>query len=307
MRFCALLTLSRAVVIVGPRQVGKTSLAKQITDRLQRPSLYLDLELPEDYGKLSNPSLFLDQLGDQTVIIDEVQRQPALFPVLWASIDRRREPGRFILLGSASPELIRDSSESLAGRVAYFELPPLTYQEVNEVVDYQTHWLRGGFPESLLVTDQSASLEWRENFVQTYLERDLPLLGLRAEPMLIRRLWTMLAHLSGNLLNLESLAGSLSYGAHRAALCGFFRSLLPHPPTSPVVCQYFKKIGENAKNLYPGYRHFACAFKHRFVAATSRPPQFGCILGIIRCTGNLRQTSAALRTRILPHTRWHRG
>jgi hypothetical protein len=202
-----------AVVIVGPRQVGKTSLAKNIIGRLQRPSLYLDLELPEDFGKLQNPALFLGPLGEQTVIIDEVQRQPALFPVLRALIDRRREPGRFILLGSASPELIRDSSESLAGRVAYFELPPLTFQEASKVVDYQTHWLRGGFPESLLADDERASLDWRENFIQTYLERDLPMLGLRADPMLVRHLWTMLAHLSGNLLNLESLGGSLGITA----------------------------------------------------------------------------------------------
>lgn len=202
-----------AVVIVGPRQVGKTSLARRIAERLERPSVYLDLELPDDFGKLSNPSLFLEKLSNQTVIIDEVQRRPALFPILRALIDRQREPGRFILLGSASPELIRDTSESLAGRVAYFELQPFSYQETAQVSDYQSHWLRGGFPESLLAVDEQSSLDWRENFVQTYLERDLPLLGLRAEPILVRRLWTMLAHLSGGLLNLETLAGSLGITA----------------------------------------------------------------------------------------------
>ena len=202
-----------AVVIVGPRQVGKTSLAKHIAGQLPRHSQYIDLELPGDFNKLSNPELYLDTLQDQTVIIDEVQRVPSLFPTLRGLIDKKRQSGRFILLGSASPELIRDTSESLAGRVAYFELQPLSLEEIRDVADYRRHWLRGGFPESVLAAGDASSMEWRENFIQTYLERDLPLLGLRADPMLIRRLWTMAAHLNGNLLNMEMLAGSLGISA----------------------------------------------------------------------------------------------
>ncbi len=198
-----------AVVIVGPRQVGKTSLAKHLATSLSRPTLYLDLEYPEVFYKLSNPTIFLERYADHTILIDEVQRRPELFPLLRALIDRQRTPGRFILLGSASPELIRDTSESLAGRVAYFELPPFTLQELPAPADYRQHWLRGGFPESFLAADDRSSLEWRENFIQTYLERDLPLLGLRADPVLIRRLWTMVAHLNGHLLTLESLGNSL--------------------------------------------------------------------------------------------------
>ncbi len=201
------------VVVAGPRQVGKTSLVKHIAGQLSHPSQYLDLELPDDFNKLTNPTLYLDALQDHTVIVDEVQRVPALFPILRGLIDRKRQAGRFLLLGSASPEIIRDASESLAGRVAYFELQPLVLEEVGAVTDYRRHWLRGGFPESLLAANDAASAEWRENFIQTYLERDLPLLGLSAAPMLIRRLWTMVAHLNGNVLNMEMLAGSLGVSA----------------------------------------------------------------------------------------------
>lgn len=198
-----------AVAIVGPRQVGKTSLARHLAALWPQPSVYLDLENPADLNKLNDPGLFLEPLQQQTVILDEVQRVPALFPVLRGLIDRYRVPKRFILLGSASPDLIRDASESLAGRIAYYELAPLSYAEVAPLIDYRTHWLRGGFPESLLVADEQRSSAWRDNFIQTYLERDLPLLGLSANPLLTRRLWTMLAHWNGNLLNLETLGNSL--------------------------------------------------------------------------------------------------
>jgi hypothetical protein len=198
-----------ALVIVGPRQVGKTSLVKHLQTYFPNPSAYLDLELPEDYNKFKNPALFLESLLDKTVIIDEVQRLPALFPILRALIDRHRRPGRFILLGSASPELIQDTSESLAGRVAYLELPPFSWNEVEPITDYRTHWLRGGFPEALLADSDELSFEWRLNFIQSYLERDLPLLGLKADPQLVRRLWTMIAHMNGGVLKMEKLAGSL--------------------------------------------------------------------------------------------------
>ncbi len=205
-----------AVAVVGPRQVGKTSLVQAIRSKLSRPSLYLDLENPDDRIKLQQPALFLDPLGDQTIILDEVQRLPSLFPVLRGIIDRNRQPGRFILLGSASPDLIRDTSESLAGRIAYHELRPFTFKEIDDRYDFRTHWFRGGFPESLLAPDEDLSRRWRQNFIQTYLERDLPMLGLSADPVLIGRLWRMTAHLSGGVLNMETLAGSL--GIHGATI-----------------------------------------------------------------------------------------
>jgi len=202
-----------ALVLVGPRQVGKTSLAKRLATKLTKPVVYFDLENPDDYHQLANPTLLLGPLQEHTVVLDEVQRVPALFPLLRSLIDQNRQPGRFVLLGSASPELIRDTSESLAGRVAYFELQPFSLPELPASVDYRQHWLRGGFPESLLAIDDIHSLDWRENFIRSYLERDLPLLGLRADPMLIRRLWSMLAHLNGQPANLAILANSLDISA----------------------------------------------------------------------------------------------
>ncbi len=202
-----------AVAVVGPRQVGKTSLVQALRSQLPKASIYLDLESPDDLAKLQNPTLFLEAFADQTVILDEVQKLPSLFPVLRGIIDRNRQPGRFILLGSASPDLIRDSSESLAGRIAYHELLPLTYEEVQTRFDFRRHWFRGGFPDSLLAPEEELSNIWRQNFIKTYLERDLPLLGLSADPALIGRLWQMTAHLSGNLLNMETLAGSLGLHA----------------------------------------------------------------------------------------------
>ncbi len=208
-----LLTQFPAVGIVGPRQVGKTSLAQHIAKQLTRPTLYLDLENPRDLNKLNDPYLFFEPLQEKTVILDEVQRVPHLFPILRGVIDQHRVPNRFILLGSASPDLIRDTSESLAGRIAYFELSPLSHLETALLASYRVHWLRGGFPESLLASDDRNSIDWRENFIKTYLERDLPLLGLGANPLLTRRLWTMLAHWNGNLINFESIGNSLGVSA----------------------------------------------------------------------------------------------
>ncbi len=198
-----------SVAIVGPRQVGKTSLVKHLSSIAAQEMIYLDLENPADLNKLSDPMLFLSPLKNKTVVLDEIQRVPQLFPILRGLIDAHREAGRFILLGSASPELIRDSSESLAGRIAYYELSPLCFEEIKDYFTYQQHWLRGGFPNSLQSKTDAISIEWRENFIQTYLERDLPLLGLSANPALTRRLWTMIAHLNGQLLNYESLGNSL--------------------------------------------------------------------------------------------------
>lgn len=189
--------------LLGSRQVGKTTLAKSIVSDLPI-AILLDLESPADIEKLENPETFLNQFSDRLIVIDEVQRMPDLFPVLRSVIDKDRRNGRFILLGSASPGLIRNSSESLAGRIAYLELGPFNLSEVSEI---NKLWLSGGYPESYLHLDTSDL--WLENYIRSYVERDLPQLGFNANPIFIRRLWTMLAHLHGQTVNYSEIAKAL--------------------------------------------------------------------------------------------------
>lgn len=199
-----------AVVLLGPRQVGKTTLALDIAER--RPSVYLDLERDADRQILTEPDLYLDEQAGRLVILDEVQRMPGLFETLRGQIDMRRRKGfrtgQFLLLGSASHVLLHQSAESLAGRVRYIEMPPLLLDEVgpDRLNDL---WLRGGFPDSFLAESDRDSLAWREDFLRTYLERDIPALGPRIPAATLRRLWTMLAHAQGGLLNAAALAEGL--------------------------------------------------------------------------------------------------
>ncbi len=204
------LTYLPAVAILGPRQVGKTTLVNALKTRLGRPSIYLDLEYFADRDKLIvAPDLYFLEHENEVVILDEIQRMPDLFPLLRSMIDRNRQPGRFILLGSASPNLLRQSSETLAGRILYLELQPLHYREVTGI-SYQQHWLRGGFPSALLApTDKIAGL-WFRGFVQTYIERDLPALGLTAAPETMRNMLRMLTNVQGGLLNYSDLSDSLN-------------------------------------------------------------------------------------------------
>ncbi|MEM6395556.1 MAG: ATP-binding protein [Bacteroidota bacterium] len=198
-----------ATVLIGPRQVGKTSLVQAIRNQVEELSVYLDLERPRDLDTIDDLEQFTQQHQDHLVILDEIQRKPTLFPELRGIIDRYRRPGRFILLGSASLSLIRDTSESLAGRISIVELSGLDYREVNDYVSQQDHWLKGGFPDSLLSDSLEMSRLWRQDFLRTYLERDLRLLGLDADPVLLRRLFTMLAHLNGQTVVYSQLSKSL--------------------------------------------------------------------------------------------------
>ena len=195
--------------ITGPRQVGKTTLSKKLAEEIKKEVIYLDMENPMDLSKLSEPALYFEKNEDACIIIDEVQRVPELFPILRSLIDKKRIPARFILTGSASPELIRDSSESLAGRIAYKELTAFNYIEICNHKLSGLHWFRGGFPLSFLAPSDQVSKTWINNFIQTYIERDLPLLGLQASPTFLRNLWLMLAHIHGNVLNMELLSKSL--------------------------------------------------------------------------------------------------
>jgi predicted AAA+ superfamily ATPase len=199
-----------AVGLIGARQVGKTTLAQMISEAWPGECVYLDLERPSDYAVLSEPERFLERHKNHLVMIDEIQVQPGLFPVLRGLIDRDRHAGRFLLLGSSSPDLIRQSGESLAGRITYHELPPLVIDEVGQE-NSDTLWLRGGFPESFQAKTDPVSVQWREDFIMTYLQRDLSAMGydIRLPAMTLRRLWQMLAHSHGQLLNLSTLATNL--------------------------------------------------------------------------------------------------
>lgn len=204
------------VALVGPRQVGKTTLAKSVERKFQG-AIHLDLERPTDLFRLSDPELFLSEKRKHLVVIDEVQRRPDLFPLLRALVDEDRRPGRFLLLGSASPDLINRSSESLAGRIRTLEMTPLTLREVGATpANLRRLWLRGGFPDSYLAPTDDASSEWREAFVRTYLERDLPGLGFRLPAASMGRFWRMLAHLHGQSWNASALARSLDVSPQTA-------------------------------------------------------------------------------------------
>jgi hypothetical protein len=199
-----------AVVLLGPRQVGKTTLALEIAEMMD--SVYLDLESTADRAKLSDVELYLKDHEDRLVIFDEVHRVPDLFRSLRGLIDRGRRKGkragRFLLLGSASMDLLRQSGETLAGRVAYLELNPFDVLEVDASARDKL-WVRGGFPDSFLASNDGRSLAWRENFIRTYLERDVPQLGPRIPAETLRRFWVMLAHTQGGLLNAATLARGL--------------------------------------------------------------------------------------------------
>lgn len=208
-----------AVALLGPRQVGKTTLALQWAAGAA-PSVYVDMEDPTDLARLADPLTFMEANADRLVIIDEIQRAPHLFPLLRGVIDRRRREGRpaghFLLLGSASGALLAQSAESLAGRVAYMELAPLSALEV-PAADGLALWVRGGFPESFLARDDAVSLRWRQQFIATYLERDIPQLGPRLPAQTLRRLWTMLAHEQGQIVQAARLAASLAVSGQTVA------------------------------------------------------------------------------------------
>lgn len=211
-----LLAQFSAVVLLGPRQTGKTTLA--FAEKVRRgDALYLDLELPSAQRQLDDPEAFLLAQRNRLVILDEVQRLPELFAVLRGVIDSRRRDGeaagQFLLLGSASGALLRQTGESLAGRVAQLELTPFLAREVlsaDAAAGVDSLWVRGGFPLAWLAADDAASLAWRDAFIATYLERDIPALGPRIPATTLRRLWTMLVHNQGGVLNQSQLAGSLA-------------------------------------------------------------------------------------------------
>jgi uncharacterized protein len=207
-----------AVALLGPRQVGKTTLALDVA--ASRPSIYLDLESPGDQAKLTEPELYLAEHEDKLVILDEVHRRPNIFQTLRGLIDKGRRrgiaTGRFLLLGSASIELLKQSGETLAGRVTYAELTPFDVLELGEESS-DPLWVRGGFPGSILAQDDVISLRWRRDFIRTYLERDIPQFGIRIPAETLRRFWTMLAHNQASVLNAAQLARGIGVSGSTVA------------------------------------------------------------------------------------------
>lgn len=201
-----------AVALLGARQVGKSTIAGMVLEGIEK-AIHLDLERPADLNKLTDPEAFFSQFRHHVICLDEIQRVPDLFPILRGVIDRKGTNGQFLILGSASRDLIRQSSESLAGRISYMETTPFTLRE-SAFADQAVHWLQGGYPRSLLSADNEISFQWREDYIRTFLERDIPQLGFRIPANTIGRFWRMLAHSHGQVLNASKLGGSMGVSSH---------------------------------------------------------------------------------------------
>lgn len=245
------LSRQAAVALIGPRQVGKTTLARNLAET--RPSLYLDLESRTDRDKLSDPELFLKDYENVLVILDEIHRAPELFQTLRGLIDRGRRKGlrtgRFLVLGSASIDLLRQSGETLAGRIEYVDLGPLNVLEVEDTDKTNDRlWLRGGFPDSYLAKNDADSFHLRRNFIRTYLERDVPQFGPRIPAETLERLWIMLAHNQGTLLNASRLASGLSVSAPTVtSYVGLLADLLLVRRLSPHHANIGKRLVKSPK------------------------------------------------------------
>jgi predicted AAA+ superfamily ATPase len=306
------LAFSPAVALLGPRQVGKTTLALAVgTDR---PHVYLDLESERDRSKLAQAELYLEGHLDKLVILDEVHRAPGLFPVLRGLIDQARrqgqDTGRYLLLGSASLEVLQQSGETLAGRIAYLELTPLDVLEVGQT-EPDDLWVRGGFPPSLQAPSDARSLQWRENFIRTYLERDIPQFGPRIAAETLRRFWTMLAHHQSGLLNVAQLARNLGVDVKTAAsyidlLCDLLlvRRLQPwHTNTGKRLVKAPKVYVRDSGVLHAllGIGHREQLLSHMVVGASW---EGHCIENLLSCappgvTGYFYRTSAGAEIDLL--------
>jgi len=219
------LARSPAACLYGSRQVGKTTLARKIAAGADPPGVYVDLELPSERRKLAEPEIFLRGYADRLVVLDEVERVPELFAVLRALIDEDRRPGRFLVLGSAAPKLLRQASESLAGRIAYVELPPLWVGEVDDADSSAARlWLRGGYPRSFLAASDEQSADWRADFLRSYLERDLWQLGVRVPATTLERFLKMIAHVHGQTWNAAAIARGL--GTSGPTVAGYLDTMV---------------------------------------------------------------------------------
>ncbi|MBW2194697.1 MAG: ATP-binding protein [Deltaproteobacteria bacterium] len=230
-----------AVAILGPRQCGKTTLAQRIISGFENAA-YLDLERRADLNKLRDPEAFFALNKDGLICLDEIQRSPGLFQEMRSRIDRHGDIGQFLILGSASPELIKQTSETLAGRISLIELTPFLLKEMEESVSQETQlklWLRGGFPRSFLSESEADSFDWRRDFIQTFLERDIPQLGINIPARRLDRFWRMCAHVHGQLLNRSTLGESLGVSHHTI---GAYIALLEHTYLLRVLEPYHTNL-----------------------------------------------------------------
>ena len=238
--------------LLGPRQVGKSTLAKKILE--SRPDgLYLDLERPSDLRKLQDAEHFFEQNKSHLLCLDEIQLRPEIFPLMRSLVDERGRNGQFLVLGSVSRDLLKQSGETLAGRIAFLEITPLLASELDD--DLNPLWLRGGLPKSYLGKSNEVSLEWRENYIKTFLERDIAKLGIKIRIELIERLWRMLAHSHGQPLNSSKLAGAIGVSSHTInSYITLLQQAFLIPNTASLHPQYQKAIDQIPKSLYSGQR-----------------------------------------------------
>lgn len=197
---------SPVTAVLGPRQCGKSTLAREFLRKSGDSAVYLDLQNRSHRNMLEEPELFFEEHQDDLICLDEIQYMPEFFSVLRSEVDRNRRPGRFLILGSATRDLIHQSSESLAGRIALLDLTPFLFPEVESITKSNTFWLRGGFPDSLFAADNEESFDWRQDFIRTFLERDVPALGLAIPSKVMERLWLLLSHIHGQIINYSKLA-----------------------------------------------------------------------------------------------------
>ena len=262
-----------AVALLGARQAGKSTLAGMVIEGIEK-AIHLDLERPSDLNKLTDPEAFFSQFSDHMICLDEIQRTPEIFPVLRGVIDRHRRNGQFLILGSASRDLIRQSSESLAGRISYIEITPFTHREA-AFTDPATHWLQGGYPRSLLAENTAASVQWREDYIRTFLERDIPQLGFRIPANSIGRFWRMLAHSHGQVLNASKLAGSMGVSSHTIRkYIDLLEQTFMVRTLSPFSGNVKKTPDKIAKSLCAGHGDTARTLEHRDNGGTFCAPDF---------------------------------
>ncbi|MCP3660567.1 MAG: ATP-binding protein [Bacteroidetes bacterium] len=235
----SILKWSPSIILLGSRQIGKTTLAKSLRTQLDKPSIYLDLENINDFNRIQDTSLFFNENKDKCVIIDEVQRFPELFARLRGIIDSHRVPARFILLGSASPTILKKSTESLTGRAIYLELPGILWEEVNESKSLEEHWLKGGFPTALLSKKNTINTIWFQSFLKNFIEMDLPQIKAQIPSLTLYRLIRMLAHSHGGLWNASTFSKSLGVSSQTISS---YRDLLEKTYLINILPPFFTNV-----------------------------------------------------------------